>query len=147
MISEALRRNRANGYDIGFYHSAQIIPTPFLTTRSCNRLIDTNKLIDVRYASLPRGMTKKEFAHKYELPKKDRFKIQGHIRRMEEKDVPEVHRLYKIECAKRAIHLIYDENQLKHLVLPKEDIVMTYVVEDVEGSGKLTDFMSLTYFH
>jgi len=147
MISEALRRNRANGYDIGFFHSAQIIPTPFLTTRSANRLINTNKLIDVRYASLPRGMTRKDFAKKYELPKKDRFEIKGHIRRMEEKDIKEVLRLYKIQCEKHVVHLMFTEDHVRHLMMPREDIVMTYVVEDVESKGKLTDFMSLTYFH
>ena len=80
VIQEALRRNRANGYHIGFFHSAQVLPMPFLTTRSCNRLIDTNKLIDVGYTNLPQGMTRKEFAKRYELPNKKRFEVRGHIR-------------------------------------------------------------------
>jgi len=80
VIQEALRRTRANGYHIGFFHSAQVLPMPFLTTRSCNRLIDTNKLIDVGYSSLPQGMTRKQFAKKYELPNKDRFNVVGKIR-------------------------------------------------------------------
>ena len=147
MITEALRRNRANGYNIGFYHSAQSIPTPFLTIRSSNRLINTNKLIDVRYTSLPKGMTRKEFAKKYELPNKDRFKVVGNLRRMEQKDLKEVYRLYTLQCEKHGIYLVFSKAQLAHYLMPKKDIVMTYVVEDAENPGKLSDFMSMTYFH
>jgi len=43
-------------------------------------------------------MTRKEFAKKYELPNKDRFSIVGNLRRMEEKDVKEVLRLYNLQC-------------------------------------------------
>jgi len=66
---------------------------------------------------------------------------------MEEKDLKEVLRLYNIQCQKHAIHLVFSKAQLAHLLLPKANIVMTYVVEDPENKGKLTDFMSFTYFH
>jgi len=147
MITEALRRNRANGYPIGFYHSANAMPTPFLTSRSCNRLILTDKLIDCRYASLPINTTRKEFAEKYKLPAKDKINIKGTIRPMEPKDVNEVLRLYKLQCEKHAIHLVFTKEHIKHHMLPKPNIVMTYVVVDTTNKDKLTDFMSFTYFH
>lgn len=146
MIGEALRRNRADGYEIGFYHSAQVIPTPFLSVRSANRLINTDKLIDIRYASLPRGMTRAEFRKKYELPRKDRFTIVGKLRPMEEKDVKQVLGLWKQQSKKFGIHLKFTEDHVRHQLLPKPEIVMTYVVEN-EADGKLTDFMSMTFFH
>lgn len=96
VIQEALRRTRADGIQVSFYHSARCQPTPFLAIRSCLRLLNTNKLIDVRYTSLPKGMTRQEFAKKFELPKKDRINIVGTLRPMELKDVKEVLRLYNV---------------------------------------------------
>ena len=132
MILEAIRRSRAENLQVAFYHSAQCIPTPFLTTRSSNRLINIPKLLDVRYTSLPQGMTRKEYCKKFELPNKDRFQIKGNLRRMEERDVKEVLRLYNEENKRREIYLNFSKAQIAHLLLPKEDIVMTYVVEDAE---------------
>ena len=92
-------------------------------------------------------MSRKEFAKKYELPNKDRYQIIGNVRLMEEKDLKEVFRLYNIQCEKYAIHLVFSKAQLAHYLLPKKNIVSTYVVEDPENKGKLTDFISMTYFH
>ena len=65
---------------------------------------------------------------------------------MEEKDLNEVMRLYKIACQKWNIHFVFTKEQLAHQLLPKENIVTTYVVEDPNQKGKLTDFMSFTWF-
>jgi|TARA_B110000305_G_C18895398_1_gene383880 hypothetical protein len=51
------------------------------------RLFNTNKLIDIRYTSLPKGETRQEFAKKNALPKKDRINLVGTLRPMEEKDM------------------------------------------------------------
>jgi glycylpeptide N-tetradecanoyltransferase len=96
VIQEALRVSRQDGIQVSFYHSARCQPTPFMAIRSNLRLINTNKLIDVRYTSLPKGMTRQEFAKKYELPKKDRISLIGNLRLMEQKDVKEVLRLYNV---------------------------------------------------
>ena len=109
MIKEAFRITRLNGLQVAMYHSVQSIPTPFLTTRSCNRLINTNKLLDVRYAALPKGMTRKEFAKEYELPNKSKFTIKGNLRVMQARDVKEVLRLYNIQCEKHGIHLMFSK--------------------------------------
>ena len=95
-ISDSLRRARAAGQPIGFFHSTTVMPTPFCTTRSANRMINVNKLLDIRYASLPMNTNRKDYAKKYELPHKDRFTIIGNLRVMEQKDVKEVLRLYKM---------------------------------------------------
>ena len=94
LIGEAIRTSRALGAQVSFYHSARCQPTPFISLRSNLRLINTNKLIDIRYTSLPKGMTRQEYAKKYELPKKDRINIVGNMRLMESKDIKEVLRLY-----------------------------------------------------
>ena len=54
-------------------------------------------------------MNRKEFAKKYELPKKERFTIVGNLRPMEEKDIKEVLRLYNIQCEKHGVHLMFSK--------------------------------------
>ena len=96
-IQESLRRSRAAGQPIGFYHSTTVMPTPFCTTRSTVRMLNVNKLLDIKYDNLPLTVSRTEYTKMYELPSKDRFKVDGNIRPMVQKDVKEVLRLYKLQ--------------------------------------------------
>ena len=64
-----MRRNYCDGIKCGFYHSARFQPTPFLVCKNALRLININKLIDVRYTSLPFGKSRQDFAKHYQMPK------------------------------------------------------------------------------
>ena len=68
-------------------------------------------------------MTRKEFAKKYELPKKDRISIEGVLRPMELKDVKEVLRLYNIQNEKHGVSMIMSKADIAHQLMPKEGIV------------------------
>lgn len=147
MITEQLRKTRGEGVHVGFYHSVQSLPTPFFTQRYASRIINTNKLLDIRYCSLPSGMTRQDFIKKNELPKKERFNVVGNLRVMEEKDIKEVGRLFRENNERFGIHPIFSKAELSHMLLPKKDVVQTYVVEDPEKKGALTDFMSFSIMH
>ena len=92
-------------------------------------------------------MSRQEFAKKYELPKKDRFTVVGNLRPMEEKDAKEVGRLLREQNEKFGIHTIYSKAEILHWFMTREGVVHTYVVENPEKKGSLTDFMSFTIFH
>mmetsp|Transcript_5545 Transcript_5545/g.9475 ORF Transcript_5545/g.9475 Transcript_5545/m.9475 type:complete len:249 (-) Transcript_5545:30-776(-) len=147
MIQETINRTRALNIPVGFYHSGRHQPTPFISTRTGLRLINVNKLIEVGYTSVPIGMDKQQFIKKHSLPKKESIKLVGTLRLMEKGDVKEVFRLFKEQCSKHKIHVVFDEAQCGQMFLPIKEVVSTYVVEDPEQKGKLTDFMSFTYFH
>lgn len=133
LIVEMLRRARSLGIDIGFYQLARYRPTPFICTRDMMRFINTEKLLDTGYTSLGPNETRKELIQKHALPAKDRFNIVGKIRRMEEKDIKEVLRLYNIKNEQNhKIYLSLSKKELSWLLLPRDKIVMTYVVEDAE---------------
>jgi glycylpeptide N-tetradecanoyltransferase len=65
---------------------------------------------------------------------------------MEEKDIPEVSRLYKAQCDLYQIYFKFSEEDIKHYFIPRHEVVRTYVVEDPDETGKLCDFFSFTYF-
>jgi len=143
-IGELLRRTRRDGKIIGFYHAARFQPTPFVTTKSALRLLNTNKLIDVRYTSLPMGKSRQDFAKQHQLPKKEFIQIEGTFRLMEAKDVGQVHQLYHQQMKKHSIYFPYTEEEIAYHLLPRDRIVKTFVVEQPDGS--ISDFMSFTYY-
>ena len=87
MITEILRRTRKDGLPLGFYQSVRCQPSPFLITKGASRIIDVEKLLDIQYDCIPPGMNRKQYVKGLELPKKNKFKISGNLRRMEEKDL------------------------------------------------------------
>jgi len=119
-----LRRTRRDGVQIGFYQSVRSQPTPFLTTGGFTRFLDTHKLLDVRYANLPPGTTRDQFAKKYELPKKDRYKIVGTLRLMEAKDAEGVLKLYEQQCVgSHKVYHHYSKEDISYILMPREGIV------------------------
>lgn len=117
-----------------------------MSVKSALRLLDTNKLIDIRYTSLPKGMSRKDFAKKHELPKRDRINIEGKLRLMEEKDCKEVLRLYNLKMKDVGIYTVMSKADIAYYLLPRENKVYTWVIEDPDKPGKLCDFLSMTKF-
>lgn len=63
---------------------------------------------------------------------------------MEKRDVPVVFKLFRDQQSKYKIQYKYTQDEIIHHLLPKEDIVWTYVVEDIVGGKKVvTDFFSM----
>ena len=74
---------------------------------------------------------------KYELP--DEPNISG-FRKMEEKDLEQIYNLILARNKKYKIYEILTLKDLEHWLLPRNNIVYTYVLEDEEH--KITDFCS-----
>jgi hypothetical protein len=109
-------------------------------------LLNTNKLLDVKYTNKGKTTSRKEFAKDNELPKKDRINMVGKMRLMEEKDAKEVLRLYNLQMKNVGVHLVLSKSDILYMLMSKPGIINTYVVEDPDKQGKLCDFLSLTVF-
>mmetsp|Transcript_8940 Transcript_8940/g.6707 ORF Transcript_8940/g.6707 Transcript_8940/m.6707 type:complete len:161 (+) Transcript_8940:1008-1490(+) len=63
------------------------------------------------------------------------------MRQMERKDSEPVRALLKEYLAKFAVHFEFSKEEIEHFLLPREDVVESFVVEDKQ-TGALTDFVS-----
>jgi glycylpeptide N-tetradecanoyltransferase len=78
-------------------------------------------------------------AHK--LPKEGEITIVGNVRPMEEKDVKAVQKLLHDYLKKTSIKLRFTDKEITHMLLPRENVVQTYVIDSPDGK-KVTDFIS-----
>ena len=60
---------------------------------------------------------------------------------MEKKDVSAVHHLLAEYLAKFPLHIEFNEAEVEHYLLPRENVIDSYVVEDKE-TKEITDFVS-----
>ena len=63
---------------------------------------------------------------------------------MHEEDVPQVTMLLNNYLARHKVHIVYDEEEVRHFFLPREQVIYCYV--DGGGPGEpLTDIFSFYY--
>ena len=65
--------------------------------------------------------------------------IEG-VRKMTKYDIDQVHILLMEYLKKFYVHLNFSKEEVEHMILPKENIVNSYVIED--HNKKITDFIS-----
>ena len=138
LIKEITRRINLKNIWQGVYKTFAYLPKAFTKSQYHFRSINLKKLLDVHYTYLPNNkMSIGNAIKKYELP--DEPNISG-FRKMEEKDLEQVYNLIIARNKKYKIYEILSLKELKHWLLPMNNIVYTYVLEDEEH--KITDFCS-----
>ena len=65
----------------------------------------------------------------------------GFFREMQKKDIPQVYKLLKDYLSQFKLAPKYKQEEVAHLLLPKKDVVYTYVVESGD-TKEVTDFVS-----
>uniref|UniRef100_A0A7S3MZS9 Glycylpeptide N-tetradecanoyltransferase n=1 Tax=Strombidium inclinatum TaxID=197538 RepID=A0A7S3MZS9_9SPIT len=144
MIEEMMRRKRLHGFPQAYYTSGHTMPTPFATSLYLNRFINCKKLVEIKYTNKPHDMPMKNFEKRYRLPDKQGTGLVGVIRPMLKKDLTAVLKLYHAQMAKTQIYYKMSQEEIAHFLLPKDDVVWTYVVEgEVDGKSAVTDFFSM----
>lgn len=109
-----------------------------------NRFINTKKLVEIKYTNMPQGMTMKAFEKRFKLPEKKTINIVGEIREMQKKDITDVLKLYNIQQQQYKVWYKLNQDDINHFLLPKKDVVWTYVIENEENGKKtITDFFSM----
>lgn len=105
------------------------MPTPFSTSLFMNRFINSEKLCLIKYTTKPTEMTMKQFVKKHDLPKESSMNIVGNVRPMTKKDVSTVLKLFNDQQSKYKVHYKMSHDDVMHHLLPKEEVVWTYVIE------------------
>ena len=137
LIQEITRRVNLKNIWQGVYASYTYLPKPFSKCEYYYRTINLKKLIDVQYTYLPNKMSLGKALKNYELP--DEPPISG-FRKMTEKDLDQIFELIEKNRNKYKIYELLSKEQIGHLLLPRNNIIYTFVLED--ENNKITDFCS-----
>ena len=122
------------------------MPTPFSTATFMNRFINVEKLCQIKYTSKPSHINKmSDFVKYHRLPKTESINIKGEIREMKKKDITTVLKLFNMQQATYKIHYKMSQDDIVHHLMPKENVVWTYVIENDDADGKkyVSDFFSM----
>ncbi|KAL3743455.1 hypothetical protein ACJRO7_018707 [Eucalyptus globulus] len=138
MIKEVTRRVHLENIWQAAYTAGVVLPTPISSCLYWHRSLNPKKLIDIGFSRLGAGMTMSRTIKLYKLP--DSTSTPG-FRKMELHDVPAVTRLLRSYLNQFEVAPDFDEIDVEHSFLPKENVVDSYVVESPE-SHKITDFCS-----
>lgn len=138
MIKEVTRRVHLENIWQAAYTAGVVLPTPITTCQYWHRSLNPKKLIDVGFSRLGARMTMSRTIRLYKLPDKT---VTPGFRKMESHDVPAVTRLLRNYLKQFAVAPDFDENDVEHWLLPKENVVDSFLVESPE-THETTDFCS-----
>eukprot|EP00249_Psilotum_nudum_P019184 c27131_g1_i1 orf=488-1795(-) len=138
LIKEVTRRVHLENIWQAVYTAGVVLPTPVATCQYWHRSLNPKKLIDVGFSRLGARMTMSRTIKLYRLP--DAAATPG-FREMERHDVPAVRRLLRNYLNQFIVAPHFSEDDIEHWLLPKENVVNSYVVENPE-SHEITDFCS-----
>ncbi|KAI4376522.1 hypothetical protein MLD38_014273 [Melastoma candidum] len=140
LIKEVVRRFRLENIWQAAKTAGAYLPTPIATCQYWHRSLNPTKLINIGFSSLPSRMTTSQVIHLYELP--DTTSTPG-FRKMGPHDVPAVTRLLRDYLTQFVVAPDFDEDTVRHWLLPIENVVDTFVVEHPD-TGDITDFCSFS---
>lgn len=138
MIKEVTRRVHLENIWQAAYTAGVVLPTPISTCQYWHRSLNPKKLIDVGFSRLGARMTMSRTIKLYKLPESP---VTPGFRKMELHDVPAVTRLLRDYLSQFIVAPDLDENDVEHWLLPKENVVNSYLVESSE-THEITDFCS-----
>lgn len=145
LIKEVTRR--VNLHDIwqAVYTAGVVLPTPFATAQYFHRNLNPEKLVATNFSRIPAQYAQFQnpmsvFKRVCQLPTVTKTK---HLRPMEAEDVPQVTRLLREALQKYDVHPIFEEIDVRHHLLPRDNVIYTYVVQ--APAGDITDFFS--FYH
>ena len=121
------------------YTAGVVLPKPVGTCRYWHRSINPKKLIEVKFSHLSRNMTMQRHLKLYKLP--ETTKTPG-IRDFKTTDVEAVTVLLNNYLEKFDLTPIFTAADVLHWFIPQKDIIESYVVEDPNEPGNITDFVS-----
>ena len=138
LIKEITRRVNIKNMWQAIYTAGIIIPRPITECTYYHRNLNTKKLLDIGFSSLPHGRPKSLHIKLLNLPKEPT--IEG-IRPMEKRDVKKVNALLDEYLQKFDLNFHYNKDEIAHFFLPRKNVIYSYVVVD-KDSNEITDFIS-----
>lgn len=138
LIKEVTRRVHLENVWHAVYTAGVVLPTPIATCQYWHRPLNPKKLIKVGFSQLGSRMTMGRTIKHYRLPNKV---LTPGFRAMERRDVSAVTQLLQQYLLRFVIAPELSEGDVEHWLVPVNDVMNTYVIEDVE-SHNITDFCS-----
>lgn len=138
LIREVTRRVHLENIWQAVYTAGVVLPTPITTCHYWHRPLNPKKLIKVGFSQLSIGMTMSQTIKHYRLPYKT---LTPGFRAMERGDLPGVVLLLQKYLLQFVVSPELSEADVEHWLVPVENVVSTFVIEDVE-SQSITDFCS-----
>ncbi|KAJ7567471.1 hypothetical protein O6H91_02G149400 [Diphasiastrum complanatum] len=138
LIKEVTRRVHLQNIWQAAYTAGVVLPTPIATCQYWHRSLNPKKLIEVGFSRLGARLTMSRTIKLYRLPEEPA--TQG-FRAMESRDVPAVTRLLQEYLMQFAVAPYFTDNDVEHWLLPVENVVDSFVVEN-PSSHEITDFCS-----
>ncbi|CAJ0639488.1 8925_t:CDS:10 [Entrophospora sp. SA101] len=138
LIKEITRRSHLQGIFQAVYTAGVVLPKPISKARSLN----PKKLVETNFSRLPQNVPLSRYVKKYKVSTKT---VTPGIREMLEKDASAVRNLLNSYMEKfDFVPEFKNDDEIKHWILPRENVVWSYVVEDTE-TKEITDFFSFYY--
>lgn len=137
LIKEITRRVNLRDIWQAVYTAGVVLPKPVVECQYWHRSLNPKKLIAVGFSRLAPRMTMARTLKLYRLPEKP---VTGGLRAMEERDVPAVTVLLASYLTKYQLAPELTEEEVRHWLVMREDVVYSYVVENSEG--QVTDLVS-----
>jgi len=138
LIKEVTRRVNLCGVWQAAYTAGVVLPKPLAVARYWHRSLNPKKLIEVGFSRLGPNMTLARTIKFYKMPAT--HSAPG-VRAMVPADVPAVTKLLKGYLSRYEYAPVMEEAEVAHTLLPRDDVVYSYVVESGAG-GAVTDFFS-----
>lgn len=137
VFAEIIRRLNLRNVWQFFMSTDRVTFAPFSEAWFYRRELDFKTMVEVGLSKVPEGSTLEKEAELANIP--EAANVPG-MREMAKDDVPQVHALLANYVKKFTLYQIFTDERVEHMLLPKKDIVYTYVVPGPDG--KLTDFVS-----
>lgn len=138
LIKEVTRRVHLFGIFQAMYTAGAVLPGVMSEARYFHRPLNFQKLCETGFAGVPIGKTMDSMLTTYYLAKEHGFGAS--LRPMTEADVPKVTEILDAYLTKFPMRPKFTEEEVHHWLLPREDIMYTYVV--CNGENVVTDFIS-----
>ncbi|CDW71605.1 n-myristoyl transferase [Stylonychia lemnae] len=141
LIKEITRRVNLTNVWQALYTAGVVIPTPITTATYWHRSLNVKKLIDVGFNQLPSGMPMARYQKMQKVPKMSEVYLIGEVRPLVQKDIAQVYKLLVTYLEKYQLKLRFSEQEVSHMLLPRDGVIYSYVVENPEKK-QITDFVS-----
>ncbi|KAJ2550016.1 glycylpeptide N-tetradecanoyltransferase [Coemansia sp. RSA 1933] len=141
LIKEVTRRVHLVGIFQAIYTSGRLLPKPVATCRYFHRSLQPRKLVDIGFSAPLDGQQLTRLTATMRLPQETATKG---LRQMRKGDVSQVRKLLNrfLKTRYDVVPSYSSDAQVAHWLLPREKVLWSYVVEDQDHPGKITDFFS-----
>ncbi|KAJ2594850.1 glycylpeptide N-tetradecanoyltransferase [Coemansia sp. RSA 1722] len=141
LIKEVTRRVHKVGIFQAIYTVGRLLPKPVSTCRYFHRTLNPRKLMDTGFSQKLEGPQLAKLLSIMRLPTDTSM---SGIRPMRKGDVGQVRKLLNryLKTRTEVLPVFSTDAEIAHWFLPREGVIWTYVVDDPEHPGKLTDFVS-----